>query len=295
MSTAGTDLRCEKVCLRRRSSLFLSICGVLFACVVTSTIVRAQDKNPLAGDAKAAKLGESQFRANCAFCHGLGARGGGRGPDLTRAQKRHGNADADLFRTINEGVPGTAMPPNGATQQGVGMTEEEIWQVISYIRSVQAKAPAQIMGNAAHGKELFYGNAACATCHMIQGKGGRLGPDLSTTGSARSTDYLVESIRNPSRRLAQGISEAMKEFSQEYETVTVVTADGTKLMGVVLNEDNFTLQMMDAQEQLHLLQKEKLRSYEKTRGSLMPPYDQKMLSDKDLQDLIAYLLTVGAQ
>ncbi|HKV62527.1 MAG TPA: c-type cytochrome [Candidatus Acidoferrum sp.] len=263
--------------------------------MVTSTIVRAQDKNPLAGDAKAAKLGESQFRANCAFCHGLGARGGGRGPDLTRAQKRHGNADADLFRTINEGVPGTAMPPNGATQQGVGMTEEEIWQVISYIRSVQAKAPAQIMGNAAHGKELFYGNAACATCHMIQGKGGRLGPDLSTTGSARSTDYLVESIRNPSRRLAQGISEAMKEFSQEYETVTVVTADGTKLMGVVLNEDNFTLQMMDAQEQLHLLQKEKLRSYEKTRGSLMPPYDQKMLSDKDLQDLIAYLLTVGAQ
>jgi len=255
----------------------------------------AQDKNPFANDAKAAKLGESQFRANCAFCHGLGARGGGRGPDLTRAQKRHGNADADLFRTINEGVPGTAMPPNGATQQGVGMTEEEIWQVITYIRSVQAKAPTQIMGNAAHGKELFYGNAACSTCHMIQGKGGRLGPDLSTTGSARSTEYLVESVRSPSRRLAQGISEAMKEFSQEYETVTVVTADGTKLMGVVLNEDNFTLQMMDTREQLHLLQKDKLRSYEKSRGSLMPPYDQKMLSDKDLQDLIAYLLTVGGQ
>src|SRR5947208_1073646 len=166
--------------------------------------------------------------ANCAFCHGLGARGGGRGPDLSRAQKRHGNSDADLFRTINEGVPGTAMPHNGATQQGVGMTEEEIWQVISYIRSVQVKAPAQPAGNAAHGKELFNGSAACSTCHMIQGKGGRLGPDLSTTASARSTDYLVESVRSPSRRLAQGISEAMKEFSQEYETVTVVTADGTK-------------------------------------------------------------------
>jgi cytochrome c oxidase cbb3-type subunit 3 len=270
--------------------------GIMFLiCLASAEGLLAQEKNPFAGDPKAAKLGESQFRANCAFCHGLGARGGGRGPDLTRAQKRHGNADADLFRTINEGVPGTAMPPNGATQQGVGMTEEEIWQVISYIRSVQAKAPAQIMGNAARGKELFYGNAACSTCHMIQGKGGRLGPDLSSTGSARSTDYLVESIRIPSRRLAQGISEAMKEFSQEYETVTVVTADGTKLMGVVLNEDNFTLQMMDTQEQLRLLQKDKLRSYEKTRESLMPPYDQKTLSDKDLQDLIAYLLMVGAQ
>jgi len=268
---------------------------VLGACAAAAVALRAQDKNPFSGDAKAAKLGESQFRANCAFCHGLGARGGGRGPDLSRAQKHHGNSDADLFRTINEGVPGTAMPPNGATQQGVGMTEEEIWQVISYIRSVQVKAPAQPAGNAAHGKELFYGSAACSTCHMIQGKGGRLGPDLSTTGSARSTDYLVESMRSPSRRLAQGISEAMKEFSQEYETVTVVTADGTKFLGVVLNEDHFTLQMMDTREQLHLFEKDKLRSLEKSRESLMPAYDQKTLSDKDLEDVIAYLLAVGAQ
>ncbi len=274
---------------------FLFACGVLVACAAVTVALRAQEKNPFAGDAKAAKLGESQFRANCAFCHGLGARGGGRGPDLSRAQKRHGNSDAELFRTINEGVPGTAMPPNGATQQGVGMTEEEIWQVISYIRSVQAKAPAQAVGNASHGKELFYGSAACSMCHMIQGKGGRLGPDLSTTGSARSTDYLVESVRNPSRRLAQGISEAMKEFSQEYETVTVVAADGTKFMGVVLNEDHFTLQMMDTREQLHLFEKDKLRSLEKSRESLMPAYDQKTLSDKDLQDVLAYLLAVGGQ
>src|SRR6202140_64752 len=207
-----------------------ALCAALL--FVVAFAARAQDENPLAKDPNAAKLGEFEFRANCAFCHGLGARGGGRGPDLSRAQKRHGNSDADLFRTINEGVPGTAMPPNGATQQGVGMTEEEIWLVISYIRSVQVKAPAQPAGNAAHGKELFNGSAACSTCHMIQGKGGRLGPDLSTTGSARSTEYLVESVRSPSRRLAQGISEAMKEFSQEYETVTVVTAAGKNPVGV---------------------------------------------------------------
>ena len=280
---------------RWRSLPLLFACGALLALGVVAVRLSAQDKNPFTGDAKAAKVGESQFRANCSFCHGLGARGGGRGPDLTRAQKRHGNSDADLFRTINEGVPGTAMPPNGATQQGVGMTEDEIWQVISYIRSVQAKAPAQIVGNTGHGKELFYGSAACSQCHMMQGKGGRLGPDLSTTGSARSTDYLVESVRNPSRRLAQGISEAMKEFSQEYETVNVVTAEGTKLVGVVLNEDSFTLQMLDTREQLHLFQKDKLQSLKKSRESLMPAYDQKTLSDKDLQDLIAYLLAVGAQ
>jgi putative heme-binding domain-containing protein len=262
---------------------------------LAGTRLSAQDANPLANDPKASKLGEFQFRSNCAFCHGLGARGGGRGPDLTRAQKRHGNADADLFRTINEGVPGTAMPPNGATQQGVGMTETEIWQVIAYIRSVQVKAPAQPLGDAAHGKTLFFGDAACYTCHMVEGKGGRLGPDLTATGSARATEYLVDSVRNPSRRLAQGISEAMKEFSQEYETVKVETADGHKFVGVVLNEDHFTLQMIDMREQVHLFEKDKLRSYEKSRESLMPAYDQKLLSDKDLQDVIAFLLSVGAQ
>jgi cytochrome c oxidase cbb3-type subunit 3 len=281
--------------LWRRTSLSLVLAfTVLFVLVGLAVSLRAQDKNPYAEDAKAAKVGESQFRANCAFCHGLGARGGGRGPDLTRAQKRHGNGDADLFRTINEGVPGTAMPPNGATQQGVGMTEEEIWQVISYIRSVQVKAPAQPTGNGAHGKEVFYGSAGCSTCHMIHGKGGRLGPDLSAAGSARSTSYLVESIREPSRRLAQGISEAMKEFSQEYETVKVETAEGQKFIGVVLNEDHFTLQMMDTRENLHLFEKEKLKSFEKTRESLMPAYDQKTLGDKDVQDILAYLLEVGA-
>src|SRR6267143_1422155 len=187
----------RRVFLPRRWSLPLFFgCAVLGACAAAAVALRAQDKNPFAGDAKAAKLGESQFRANCAFCHG---------------------------------------------------------------------------------------------------KGGRLGPDLSTTGSARSTDYLVESMRSPSRRLAQGISEAMKEFSQEYETVTVVTADGTKFLGVVLNEDHFTLQMMDTREQLHLFEKDKLRSLEKSRESLMPAYDQKTLSDKDLEDVIAYLLAVSAQ
>ena len=127
------------------------------------------------------------------------------------------------------------------------------------------------------------------------GEGGRLGPDLSTTGSARSTDYLVESVRNPSKRLAQGISEAMKEFSQEYETVRVETWEGQKFLGVVLNEDQFTLQMMDTRETLHLFEKDRLKSVEKTRESLMPAYDSKALGDRDLQDILAYLLEVGAQ
>ena len=272
--------------------LFALFVAMTVMCLVLAPFSRAQGKNPHAGDARVAKLGESQFRANCAFCHGLGGRGGGRGPDLTRTPKKHGDSDAEIFNTINNGVPGTAMPPNGATQQGVGMTEEEIWQVLTYIRSVE-KTPSTMTGNAKHGRELFYGSAACATCHMFAGKGGRLGPDLTGAGTARSTEYLVESVRNPSRRLAQGISEAMKEFSAEYETVDVETADGNKYKGTLLNEDSFTIQFIDLREQVHSLDKASLKAWHKSRESLMPVYDQKMLPDKDLQDLLAFLVGGG--
>jgi putative heme-binding domain-containing protein len=267
--------------------------GLLLVMGVSALSIAAQGKNPYAGDAKVAKLGEYEFRANCAFCHGLGAHGGGRGPDLTRTPKKHGDADAEIFNTINNGVPGTAMPPNGATQQGVGMTEEEIWQVVTYIRSVEKK-PGTVAGDAKHGRELFYGNSGCATCHMFEGKGGRLGPDLTAAGTSRSTEYLAESLRNPSRRLAEGISEAMKEFSVEYETVDAVTKDGTNLRGTLLNEDSFTIQFMDTREKVHSLDKASLKSLRKSRESLMPAYDEKALPEKDLRDLLAFLVSGAA-
>src|ERR1700739_1465727 len=133
---------------RKASHAHLQIACRIFLLLTAPAMLLSQEMNPFVGDAKAARAGESQFRSNCAFCHGLGARGGGRGPDLTRAQKRHGKTDADLFRIINDGIPGTAMPQNGTTGQGVGMTPEEIWQVIAYIRSVEQKAAHPPAGEA---------------------------------------------------------------------------------------------------------------------------------------------------
>ena len=159
----------------------------------------------------------------------------------------------------------------------------------------QVQAPAKPIGNATHGKALFYGDANCSSCHMVEGKGGRLGPDLTTVATARTVDALVESIRIPSKRLAWGLSESTKEFAQEYETVTVVTNDGQEIKGVTLNEDQFSLQMMDTTEQIHLFEKDKLRSIQKNRNSLMPVYNSTILSDTDLNDIVAYLLSAGAK
>ena len=197
----------------------------------------AQDRNPFANDPKAAEAGQSHFRINCSLCHGLGAHGGGRGPDLTHAQKKHGNSDADLFRTIHDGVPGTDMPA-ALGSIGVEMKDQEIWQVITYLRSVEVKTPP-LPGNPADGKALFYGAANCSKCHMVEGKGGRLGPDLTNIGSARSVESIVESVRDPSRQLSDG-----------YQTVTVVTADGKESKGFIMNEDRFSVQMMDTGERI---------------------------------------------
>jgi cytochrome c oxidase cbb3-type subunit III len=267
------------------------VAGLVFlGCVATGS-----GQNPLAGDPKAAKAGEYEFRINCALCHGLGAHGGGRGPDLTRAQKKHAHSDSDMFQIISNGIPGTAMPANGTNGQGVGMTDEEIWQIITYIRSQEVDASAKTTGDAAHGKALFYGDGNCSMCHMVEGKGGRMGPDLTGVGGSRTREAMIESIRNPSRRLAWGLTEATKEFPQEYESVTVVTADGKQLKGVILNEDSFSVQMMDSGEHVHLLQKDKLKSFQKSRESAMPKYTTDVLSDKEVEDIVAFLATVGAK
>ena len=278
-----------------RNSFLRSCSGATLFLFILLARSKADDRNPFANDPKAAKAGEYEFRINCALCHGLGARGGGRGPDLTRAQKKHTHSDAEMFQVISNGLPGTAMPANGTNGQGVGMTDEEIWQIITYIRSVEVKAPAKQIGNVAHGKELFYGDANCSLCHMIDGKGGRLGPDLTGVGGSRTGESIIDSVRNPSRRLAWGLTEATKEFPQEYETVTVVTADGKEIKGVALNEDNFSVQMMDSNEQIYLLEKDKLRSFKKSRESMMPVFSADVLSDNDLDDIVAYLVGLGVK
>jgi len=239
-----------------------------------------RDRNPFAGDSKAITAGAVLFRQECVYCHGVGARGGLRGPDLTTGTWNHGGADADLARTITDGVPGTAMAANK-------LTPDEVWQIVSYLRTLQ-QPPAAAAGDAARGETLFFGTGRCASCHIVNGRGGRLGPELSTVGSARSRAYLVESIRQPARQLTEnrvfGDSVTLK-----YDTVTAVTADGRTIVGVPMNEDTFTLQLMDTTERIHSLDKKTLKSLQHEKRSLMPVYDAARLPNGDLDDLVAYL------
>jgi len=240
-------------------------------------------RNPMAGDPNAIKQGQVLFRQECVFCHGVGARGGARGPDLTTGLWTHGGSDADLSRTIHEGVPGTAMPANR-------LTNDEIWEIVSYLRAAQQPAAAPI-GNAARGETLFFAGGKCSACHMVRGRGGRLGPELTTIGSARPLAYLVESIRDPGKQLAgnHGVGADLL-----YDTVTAVTREGKTVVGVAMNEDTFTIQMMDTGERVYSFDKKSLKSLRHEKRSLMPAYAADVLNDRDLQDLVAYLQSLRA-
>jgi putative heme-binding domain-containing protein len=248
-----------------------------------SPIVAAQEiSNPLAGNPKAIEEGASQFRADCALCHGLHANGGSRGPDLTRGVWNHGGSDAEIFRTITEGVPGTLMPANI-------LSDAETWEIIAYLRTLAPKVPEATLGNPKAGEKIFFGDGNCSLCHMVAGKGGRLGPDLSRVGAARSPKYLAEKLRNPNGSTAAGLMEPGKEWPLEYGTVTVVTRNGETIQGVVRNEDSYSIQLMDLSENLHSYMKKDLIEVKHVEKSAMPAYSEDMLDGAQLRDLVAFL------
>src|SRR3982074_796998 len=100
MSAVFIKLREREAKLMPRSQPRAIPAGYVVLQIITA-MAFADDRNPLAGDPKAAKAGEYEFRINCALCHGLGARGGGRGPDLTRAHQQHATSAVVMFQIIN--------------------------------------------------------------------------------------------------------------------------------------------------------------------------------------------------
>jgi cytochrome c oxidase cbb3-type subunit 3 len=243
-----------------------------------------QVANPVAGDPAAIREGASLFRANCSPCHGLNAKGGGRGPDLTSARWTHGSSDAEIFRTISQGVTGTQMPANA-------FEDSEIWTIIAYLRSLAPSDHAKTTGDPVRGEKLFTGSAGCAACHMVKGHGGLLGPDLTRVGASRSATYLIESIRDPDKELSDGMLDPNNHYGLPlvYDTVTVVLKDGQKVTGIAKNEDTFSVQLMDTDQRLRFFLKSDVKDVVHERKSLMPAYTDQTISAAELQDLLAYL------
>lgn len=248
-----------------------------FAIAVSTSSGAAQTseiRNPGEGQPKAIERGEYVYKRRCASCHGFDARGY-RAPDLTTGQFSRGTSDAQLHRVITRGIPTTEMP-------AAAMDDDEVWALISYMRTLIVPTPnADARGNAETGEKIYWGKAGCGSCHMISGKGGRLGPDLSRIGMARSPMALAREIRSTAEYIPPG-----------YEPVTVVTRDGRQIRGCRKNEDSFSIQIMDTNEQLLTFLKNDVREVIDEKRSLMPDYGPDKLTDTEFDDLLAYLRTL---
>jgi alcohol dehydrogenase (cytochrome c) len=246
--------------------------------------------NPVAGDAAAIDAGRRTYESTCIACHGAaGAGESGRGSALNAGRFVHGDQDADLFHSIRNGIRGTAMAPFTA------LTDQQVWQLVAYIRSLN-NAPRVSSGdgrngNPANGEALFFGTAACASCHEVNGRGAIVGPDLSAAARL-GRPALRQKIVDPN---APGADAAVSRRRDAAAPLTVIarTADGREIRGVRLNEDTFSLQMVDASGGLHLLDKQTLADVRYDEASIMPADYTQRLSERDIDDLVAYLSTLN--
>jgi alcohol dehydrogenase (cytochrome c) len=261
--------------------------GLALTAIAIVTVVAAQqpDRNPFNSDAAAIAAGRLLFEQTCQSCHGAAGQGE-RGPALNTGVFPRGNADADLFRTIREGAAGT-MPPFR------GFSDDQIWQLVTYLRSLnQPDRPAAsvsppLAGNPAAGEALFFGKAACASCHQINGRGGIVGPDLSAAGRI-DVAALRQKIVDPST-VAVAVPGRGRGATARPQVVVARTGDGREVRGVRRNEDTFSVQIVDASGQLHLFDKLQLNSVRVENVSLMPDYRTRLAAN-EIDDLVAYLI-----
>lgn len=219
------------------------------------------------------EAGRKLWSANCAVCHGEQGTGG-RGPDLTGGKFRHGSTDDDLYHVITNGIPGTEMP-------GFPLTGLESMQLLAYVRTLgRVTLPRPTGGDPARGRELFNGSGQCESCHRVGSKGARVGPDLSEVGARLAPADLLTALVRPDEHV-----------SPEYWYVRVVTRDGQTVTGRRLNEDSYSVQLIDSEDQLVGLLKEELQDYQLIRRSLMPSYEGRLTTEQ-LSDLVAYLASL---
>jgi quinoprotein glucose dehydrogenase len=184
---------------------------------------------------------------------------------------RRGSTDDELVRIIIGGIPGTAMPPSNYSEGQAGT-------IVAYLRSLAASPRGTaIAGNAARGRAIFEGKGQCLTCHSVASAGSRTGPPLTDIGARRRIIELQRSVVEPNA-----------EIRTDNRSVRAVTRDGATLTGRLLNQDTFTLQLLDAKERLLTLDKSALREHQVLKDSPMPSYRDRLTAD-ELADLVTYL------
>ena len=248
----------------QKRSLILAVAGCLAA-----GLVPGQEHVGQYSPAQV-EIGFRLYNTNCVTCHGPDGDGVP-GINLRKGQFRRITTDADLDRVIQTGIPGTAMPSGRYSSL-------ELAGLVAYVRSMrESGAVASAKSDAVRGQAIFVGKGNCTSCHRVNGKGSRLGPDLSDLGAFRAPEAFMRSLVDPN---ASGLP--VNRF------VRAVDRNGKVITGRRLNEDTYTVQLIDTTEHLVSLTKSDLREYAVLKTSSMPSYKD-TLTSAELDDVVAYL------
>ena len=219
------------------------------------------------------EYGARLYAQHCVTCHGE------RGDMIPNVNLRSGQflnapTDRELSSLIRDGLPGTAMT---ATEY----SDTERTALVAYLRNMNnAELGGLALGDPIRGRALFEGKGQCVTCHRVNGEGPRYAPDLTDIGATRTASAIEKSLLDPDAALLP-----------INRPVHAVTRDGVEINGRRLNEDTFTVQIVDERERLLSLEKAELREYRVLTTALMPAYEGE-LTQTELADLLAYLLSL---
>lgn len=215
--------------------------------------------------------GRKIFESQCALCHGQ-TGGGGRGPALNHPKLERAPDDETLRKLVSEGL--RDMP--GAWQ----LHPDEVAGVAAYVRTLGALPPETVPGDPARGART-YAARRCAGCHMVAGQGAGFGPELTAIGARRSAAFLRQTIRNPAATLPEG-----------FLYVSAVPASGPAVSGIRINEDSFTIQLLDTAGRYHSFRKSELKNLRRREGETPMPSYEGQIAAADLDDLVAYLASL---
>ena len=231
------------------------------------------------------------YQGLCVGCHGEDGSGGGHGPSFLDVRRPRATSLEAVRNLIIKGIPDGGMP-------AFKMPDSQADALAAYVMALKkpaavASAGAASPGDPASGERFFAGKGNCGNCHMVRGRGGVLGPDLSNVGRDRNPTQIEQALRDPGAAAATPAGRGGRGgrgAAPTYRAVTVRLRDGQTLRGIAKNESTFDLQLLAVDGRLHLLSKDQIAEIVREK-SLMPKVEA---SPEELRNLVAYLSRLSA-